>query len=269
MAGTVGTKGASVCVAIVVAMCSIALAQNVSQRPIKEDDLRSGSFFQQPETRALQDDDFANPGMLWLEKGREIYAAPAGQANIACRSCHGEGGEDVQDAAVSYPAYDGETGKVINIEQRINSCRRKHQQAAEFEWESEKLLALTVFLGRLSKGQPYKVSIDGKSKSAFELGRTYFQTRRGQLNLACTQCHDRHWGQMLRGDHLSQGHPTGFPAYRFTWERIGSLHRRFRDCDAGVRAEPLDYGSDAYVAVELYLAWRAGQLPLEVPAVRR
>ena len=74
---------------------------------------------------------------------------------------------------------------------------------------------------------------------------------------------------MLRGDRLSQGHPTAFPGYRLEWQTFGSLHRRIRDCDARVRAEPYALGSEICIALELYLAWRAGELPIESPGVRR
>jgi sulfur-oxidizing protein SoxA len=73
----------------------------------------------------------------------------------------------------------------------------------------------------------------------------------------------------LRGDTLSQGHGNGFPAYRLEWQGMGSLHRRLRDCDTGVRAEPLPYGDPLYIAVELYLAARSNGLELESPAIRR
>ena len=53
------------------------------------------------------------------------------------------------------------------------------------------------------------------------------------------------------------------------WQTFGSLHRRLRDCDSGIRAEPLDYGSETYTAVELYLAKRAEGLAMESPGVRR
>ena len=60
-----------------------------------------------------------------------------------------------------------------------------------------------------------------------------------------------------------------WPGYRLEWQTFGSLHRRLRDCDAGVRAEPHAAGSDTYTNLELYLAWRARSLPLESPGVRR
>ncbi|MEO1119422.1 MAG: sulfur oxidation c-type cytochrome SoxA, partial [Pseudomonadota bacterium] len=62
---------------------------------------------------------------------------------------------------------------------------------------------------------------------------------------------------------------VGYPAYRFEWQSLGSLHRRLQFCNAGVRAETLPGGHPTYLDLELYLAWRAGNLPLEAPAVRR
>ena len=111
--------------------------------------------------------------------------------------------------------------------------------------------------------------MSGPAEVWYRRGEDYFFTRRGQYNLACNQCHNDNWGRQLRGDTISQGHGTAFPGYRFEWQSLGSLQRRLRDCDAGVRAEPLAYGSDDYLAVELYLAKRAEGLPIEVPGVRR
>ena len=74
---------------------------------------------------------------------------------------------------------------------------------------------------------------------------------------------------MLRGDLISQGQPNGFPAYRLEWQGLGSLHRRLQVCESGVRAKTQELGSDAYLALELYLVWRSQRLPLESPAVRR
>ena len=76
-------------------------------------------------------------------------------------------------------------------------------------------------------------------------------------------------GQRLRGDVISQGQSNGFPIYRHLWQTLGSAHRMFAWCNNAVRAEPLPYGSDDYVNLELYLAWRGRGLPVETPAVRR
>ena len=158
---------------------------------------------------------------------------------------------------------------MLNVERAINRCRTSRQALDALAWESEPLLALTAFVASQSNGMPYDVRIDGPARPHWEAGRRYFYARRGQLNLACHHCHERNVGRRLRGDTISQGQPVGYPAYRLEWESMGSLHRRLQFCNAGVRAEPYPGGHPVYLDLELYLAWRAGALPFETPAVRR
>ena len=175
----------------------------------------------------------------------------------------------MQGVAARYPAFDAPAGRVLNLEQRINSCRTERQQAPPFAYESRELLALTAYIASQSRGLPIQVAIDGPARPFFEAGRDFFLVRQGQLNLACRHCHEDHWGKRLRGNPISQGHGNGYPIYRLEWQTLGSLHRRLRSCNIGVRAEPYAYGSQEYVNLELFLAWRARGLKIETPAVRR
>jgi sulfur-oxidizing protein SoxA len=229
----------------------------------------SGSTFQSVATRALQADDGANPGMLWVEDGGRLWAAPTGADGQSCASCHGDAATSMRGVAAGYPSVDAKSGVLLNLEGRINQCRREHLHAPAWAIESQPLLAMTAHLTFQSRGLPRRVVIDGAAAPYFEKGRAFFLTRQGQLNLACAQCHDDSVGQKLRGDTISQGQTTGWPGYRLEWQTLGSLQRRLRACSLGVRAEILDFGSPDYVALELYLAWRSKDLPLEAPAVRR
>lgn len=221
--------------------------------------LRSGSAFLTPETQALQEDAFANPGYLWVDRGRALFKP--------CQSCHTESA--LVGAATRYPTVDRATGELFDLTARINQCREVRLELPMLPHESGDILALTAYVTLLSRGQPFDVTIDGEAARFFEAGRDYFFRRRGQLNLACNQCHDDNWGMRLRGDVISQGHPNAWPGYRLEWQGFGSLHRRLQDCDVGVRAEPFPAGSSTYRNLELYLAWRAGRLELESPGVRR
>lgn len=237
-------------------------------RAIPLEQLKSGSTFLAPETRARQDDLDVNPGMVWVEQGRKHWDAPDGAHAKSCAACHGEPAT-MTGVAASYPRIDAATGTLMSLEQRINACRATHQGAQPLDYESEPLLSLAALLAHQSRGHPIAVAIDGLARPHFEAGRRMFYQRQGQLDLACAECHESNWGKRLRAEPISQGHPTGYPIYRLEWQTLGSLHRRFRSCFNGVRAEPFASGAPEFVALELFLAWRASGLPVEAPAVRR
>jgi sulfur-oxidizing protein SoxA len=131
------------------------------------------------------------------------------------------------------------------------------------------LLSLTAAIALRSRGMPLRVAVDGPATPFLEQGRRFYETRQGQLNLACGQCHDDNAGRRLRGDVISNGLGTGYPAYRLEWNGLGSLHRRLRACSLGVRATEFALGSAEYLALELYLAARANGMPVEAPGLRR
>jgi L-cysteine S-thiosulfotransferase len=237
--------------------------------PAGPGDKMPGSAFLSPELKTQQDDEGANPGMLWVADGEKLWRTPSGPQNQSCAGCHGDAGATMKGVATRYPRVDAMSGRLLNLEMQINQCHERRQNASPYAWESRELLGLTAYVAYQSRGMPMTVSIDGRAQTSFEAGRAFFRERQGQLNLSCSQCHDENWGRRLRGDTISQGHPTGFPIYRLEWQSMGSLHRRLRACSLGVRAQVLDYGAHEYVALELYLAWRATGLTIETPGLRR
>jgi sulfur-oxidizing protein SoxA len=253
--------------AILLAACLATAA--AAADPARPSPLEPGIRFQGEDVRALQADDFANPGMLWVSRGAQAWGAPAGPGGKSCADCHGEASVSMKGVAARYPRHDPGLGRVVNLDGRIDACRRSHQGAAPLAPESPDALALGTFVAHQSRGMPMDVAVDGPARAAWERGRALYFTRMGQLNLACTHCHDANWGKTLLAEPVSQGHPTGWPGYRLEWQKAGSLQRRLRACFFGVRAEQPPYGSDDLVALELYLAWRARGLAIEVPGVRR
>jgi sulfur-oxidizing protein SoxA len=234
----------------------------------QEPAIRPGSTFLSPEMRRQQDDETRNPAWFWVEQGEELFSArPEGGA--ACVTCHAEPKQSLRGAATRYPQVDAATRKPINLEGRIERCRVERQKRPAFGYESAELLGLTAYVASLSRGLPMGVATEGPAKPFYEAGKAFFERRQGQLNLSCQQCHDGLVGEKLRGDTVSHGAGTGYPAYRLEWNTVGSLHRRLRACSLGVRATQFDYGSPEYLALELYLAGRAKGLPVETPGIRR
>jgi len=232
------------------------------------DQRRSSYADMNRDNKAMQDDDTSNPGMLAVLDGESLWQAKAGTAGKACADCHGDASESMKGVAARHPSFEASLGRPVNLEQRINLCRSRRQDAPAFDYESKDMLALTAFVAMQSRGEPIAPPDDPRLQSFRDSGRTLFTSRQGQLNLACSQCHDDNWGKSLAGNTVTQGHPTGYPIYRLEWQSLGSLQRRLRNCIIGMRADTYTYGAPEYVDMELYLMWRARGMTVETPAVR-
>src|SRR5437660_960993 len=247
------------------AMSVLAVAAIAFAGEIAPSERRSGYDFMSRETRAMQDDDTANPGLLWVLEGGTLWNRKAGAANRACGDCHGDARTSMRGVAARHPAFDAGQGRPVDLEQRINLCRTNRQQAPPLAWESRELLALTAYVARQSRGLPIEIAIDPRTQPFLDAGRATWDRRQGQLNLACSQCHDANWGRQLAGNVIPQAHPTGYPLYRLEWQGLGSLQRRLRNCLVGMRAEPYAYGAPEFVDLELFLMWRARGMLFEAP----
>jgi L-cysteine S-thiosulfotransferase len=249
------------------ATASISVAA-LRAEEISAGDRRSGYSFMAPDTQAIQNDDTSNPGMLWVLDGETSWKIKTGAAGKACADCHGDAQTSMRGVAARYPAFDTPLGHPVNLEQRINLCRARHQQAAPLAYESRELLALTAYVARQSRGEAIETGTDPRLKPFVEKGHGLFMQRQGQLNLSCANCHEDNWDKHLAGSAITQAQPTGYPLYRLEWQSLGSLQRRLRNCMIGARAQPYDYAAPELVELELYLMSRAHGLPMEAPAVR-
>jgi sulfur-oxidizing protein SoxA len=253
----------TIVVAALLIAASLARATEIPQA-----ERQSGYSFMTPDTQAMQNDDSANPGMLWVLDGEALWNGKAGAARKACADCHNDARASMKGVAARYPAFDKTLGRPVDLEQRINLCRIQQQQATPLPYESRDLLALTALVARQSREVAIETGADPQLAPFIAKGRDLFMQRQGQLNLGCANCHDDNWDKRLAGAAITQGHPTGYPLYRLEWQSLGSLQRRLRACISGIRAQPYDYGAPELVELELYLMSRARGMPIETPAVR-
>jgi len=235
--------------------------------PFKE--VLSGWLFRTDETRALEADSFANPGMLSVEEGEVIWNKVEGKEGKSCASCHNDAKESMKDVAANYPKWDADAKRPINIELQINKCREKNMGAEPYEFDKGGQKPLTAFIKNQSLGTPVALDLSkGDLQKWWEEGKKTYYTRTGQLNLSCASCHEANMGKMIRADHLSQGQVNGFPTYRLK-TGLTSVHNRFRGCIRDTRAEFPKAFSDELMALELYVTWRGTGLSVETPAVRQ
>ena len=228
---------------------------------------RSGFAYMSPATQSMQTDDSQNPALLWIKDGEALWRQPAGKTGQSCAGCHAEPAA-MRGVATRYPAFDALQKRPVNLAQRINLCRERHQGASPWPLESSELLSLETLVAFQSRGLPQATPADPRLRAFLARGEQRFHQRSGQLNLSCAQCHDDNAGKRLAASTIPQGHATGYPIYRLEWQGLGSLQRRLRNCQSGVRAAVSPFGALELVELELYLAGRAAGMPLETPAVR-
>lgn len=231
-------------------------------------ELKSGYEFLKPATQDMQDDEFANPGMNALEQGRKTYHEK-GVNGKTCATCHGKNGSGFNPKNIArYPLFNEEFNKPWTLQEQINYCWEENLDNVPFIYDCVDLLELEVFVRNRAKGEKVNVDVSGALKPYYEKGKELYHTRFGQINMACTVCHDQFSGQMLRGQKLSQGQSNGFPEYRLGSGKITGLHSRIEECFISFRAEPFDRGSPELLSLEVYLHARGNGLPIETPAVR-
>jgi len=231
------------------------------------DEVMSGWLFRGTETRAMQADDFDNPGMIFVEKAKDTWTTVEGSAGKSCSSCHNDM-ESMAGIKPSYPKWNEAAGEVRTLQMQMNDCRTNRMGAKAWGYDKAPAINMEAALSSVSRGLPMNVAIDGPAQSTWKLGKELYYTRTGQLQLSCANCHEQNYGKMIRADHLSQGQVNGFPVYRLKNTKLNGVHSRFKGCIRDTRAQTYSPGSVEFIALELYVASRGNGLSVEGPSVR-
>ncbi len=232
------------------------------------DTIYSGWEFRSPTTRAVQMDDFDNPGMIFVDKARQVWNTVDGTEGKSCASCHDDPADSMKGVRAVYPKWNEDAQEVRTLEMQINDCRTDRMGAEAWGYTDTGMTSMVALISLQSRGMPVDVAIDGPAQSTWEKGKELYYTRTGQLELSCANCHEDHYGDMIRADHLSQGQINGFPVYRLKNAKLNAVHSRFKGCVRDTRAETYKPGSPEFVALELYVASRGNGLDVEAPSVR-
>lgn len=179
----------------------------------------------------------------------------------------------------NYPYFDTKSGKVVTLEGAINKCRTDNGEK-KLKWKKGKITQVSAYITYLSRGHKTNVKVpnDPRAIAAYNRGKKHFYAKRGQLNMACADCHYYYSGSFIRADILSPalGHTTGFPVYRNKWagkskkgDGMGTMHRRYGGCNKQVRAKPFKAQSDEYRALEYFHTYMSNGLKINGPSQRK
>ena len=202
-----------------------------------------------------------------LDQGKEMFATPFKNGK-SYADCFPDKGIGIRQ---TYPYFDQKEGKVITLELALNRCREANGEAP-FSYVKDDMAALTAYMAFTSRGKPFDIKVpdDPRALEAYENGKRYFYTRRGQLNFSCASCHVQNPGEHIRAEILAPalGILNAMPIYRSEWGGMGTISRRFVTCNIQTRGVPLDPQSDEYRDLEYYLSYVSNGLPISGPGAR-
>jgi sulfur-oxidizing protein SoxA len=202
-----------------------------------------------------------------VETGKEMFSTPFKNGKTY-GECFANKGIGVRQ---NYPYFDEKEGKVITLELALNRCREANGEAP-YNYLKDEMASLTAYMAFTSRGKAMDINIPGDPRAleAYENGKRYFYTRRGQLNFSCATCHVQSPGERIRSEVLAPalGIMNAMPIYRSEWSGMGTTSRRLATCNSQTRAVPLEPQSDEYRDVEYFLSYVANGLPISGPGAR-
>jgi sulfur-oxidizing protein SoxA len=232
-------------------------------------DYINGVYALDPDSRAQWEEiEEFPPYELSLENGKTLFNTPFANGKTYA-SCFDNGGEGI---ANRYPFFDKASGKVITLEAAINTCREANGEKP-LGWKKGAIADISAYMHYTSRGKIINVEVpnDPRAQAIYEEGKQQFYAKRGQMNMACADCHVYNAGNKIRADLLSPGlgQVSHFPVYRSSWGELGTLHRRYDGCNKQVRAKPYKAQGPEYTALEFFHSYMSNGLEINGPGSRK
>ena len=236
------------------------------------------------EYRAMLAD--GNPADLFEAKGEGLWKQPRGPKNASLAQCDlGKGPGVVKGAFVELPRYFADTRKVQDLESRLLSCMETLQgfNAADVartpfgSGEQKQVTALAAFISAESRGMKFNLPNSSvEEKTLYEVGKRIFFMRAGTHDFSCASCHGEDDKRIRLQDlpNLTRnpGAGAGFgawPAYRVSNGQMWGMQLRLNDCYRQQRFPYPLFGSDATIALGMYLGVNAKGGESIAPAIKR
>ena len=260
-----------ICLALIALASTGALAQKTASQGIDE-------------YRAMLQD--GNPAELFEAKGEDLWKQKRGPKNASLEQCDlGKGPGVVKGAFVELPRYFADTGRVQDLESRLLSCMQTLQgldavaiaKTPFGKGEQNNVTALATWIAAESKDMRFNLpNSHPQEKVFYEIGKRLFFQRGGAHDFACASCHGED-GKRIRLQDLpnltkNPGDGIGFaawPAYRVSNGQMWGMQQRLNDCYRQQRFPYPGFGSDATIALGVYLGVNSKGAASIAPAIKR
>jgi sulfur-oxidizing protein SoxA len=231
----------------------------------------------------LQD---GNPADLFEAKGEGLWKQKRGPKNESLEKCDlGKGPGVFKGAWVELPRYFADTGRVQDLESRLVTCMQELQgfDAQEIaktpfgRGEQNNVTALETCIAAESKGMKLNLPQNNiEERKMYEVGKRLFYMRGGSHDFACATCHSQDEKRIRLQDlpNLTKnpGAGNGFgawPAYRVSNGQMWGAQLRLNDCYRQQRFPYPLFGSDATIALGVYMGVNGKGGETVSPAIKR
>ncbi|MCW8945701.1 MAG: sulfur oxidation c-type cytochrome SoxA [Sedimenticola sp.] len=204
----------------------------------------------------------------FIDAGQEMWEKPFANGK-GYKDCFPKG----PAIAHLYPHWDKEQKMVMTLPLALNHCREANGEKP-LKYKKGSINNILSYIAFQSRGNRVDVKVpqdDPGAVAAYEDGKKFYFTRRGQLNFSCANCHLQNTGLKVRTEILSPtvGHVTHWPVYRSKWGTVGTLHRRFTGCNKNIRAKPMKAQGEQYRNLEYFLSYMSNGQELNGPGARK
>lgn len=236
------------------------------------------------EYRAMLQD--GNPAELFEAKGEDLWKQKRGPLAATLEQCDlGLGPGVVKGAFTQLPRYFADTQRVQDLESRLLGCMQTLQgfNAADIaktafgKGEQANLTALATWVAAESKGQRFALpQAHAQERISYEVGKRLFFQRAGPHDFSCASCHGQDAKRIRLQDlpklTANPGDGVGFaawPAYRVSNGQMWGMQQRLNDCYRQQRFPFPGFGSDATIALGVYLGVNSQGAASVAPAIKR
>lgn len=227
-----------------------------------------------------------NPADLFEAKGEALWTQKRGPKNASLEQCDlGRGPGVVKGAFVELPRYFPDTARVQDLESRLVYCMQSLQgfdaaaiAATPFgRGEQSNVTALATYVAAASRGLRFNLpQSHATERRMYEIGKRVFYFRGGPYDFACASCHGED-GKRIRLQDLpnltkNPGDGIGFaawPAYRVSNGQMWSMQLRLNDCYRQQRFPYPGFGSDATIALSVFMGVNAKGAESIAPSIKR
>lgn len=228
-----------------------------------------------------------NPGELWVERGKRVFAEPRGPKRASLEQCDfGLGPGKLEGAYAALPRYFSDTDKVQDLESRLVTCMVnlqgfKSEDLAKTAMgnldQMSDMEALAAYIASRSNGMKMNVRLSHqKEYDLYKAGEYIFFRRNGPTDFACVTCHGDNGKRIRLQDLPNMTDPkqmqetvSTWPAYLGTQSNLRTMQWRLKICFWQMRLPDLPYLSDLSIAITSYLNYQGNGAVIQVPGVKR